>query len=144
MATKSTTIIIVAVILVVVLYLAVLSLFSRATTAELDAPFRLRAGYTATIPSEGLEVTFLNVTQDSRCPKDVQCVWSGLVVMDIKAVKDGQDLGTFNVSYFPSGKGELTRAGGYSIEPLEIEPDAVMGRKIRLFEYSVLLLVSRA
>lgn len=135
--------IIVAIVLVVVLYFAVLSVFNRIIAAEMDTPFRLRAGYTAIIASENLEITFLNVTQDSRCPKDVQCIWAGLVVMDIKVVKDDQDIGTFNVSFFPSGKGELTKAGPYTIEPLEIMPDAVMGRKIRLFEYAMTMVVSK-
>jgi len=49
--------------------------------AELGRPFTLRVGQTASVvdpaSSTPLRVTFVGVTDDSRCGEDVQCVWEG-------------------------------------------------------------------
>jgi hypothetical protein len=46
--------------------------------ATLNREFTLAVGETASIDEEGLLVTFRDVPDDSRCPKDVQCVWPGI------------------------------------------------------------------
>ena len=49
--------------------------------AALDAPFDLRVGQRAELdadaPGGPFRVTFLGVTNDSRCAQDVRCVWEG-------------------------------------------------------------------
>lgn len=46
-------------------------------SANLDTDFVVGVGETAVISSEGLSITFIEVTEDSRCPVDVTCVWEG-------------------------------------------------------------------
>lgn len=46
-------------------------------SAERGQTFELRPGQTARIGSEGLLIGFRGVVNDSRCPTDVNCVWSG-------------------------------------------------------------------
>ena len=41
--------------------------------------FYLRIGESASIRGENLQVRFLEVTEDSRCPKGVTCIWEGRV-----------------------------------------------------------------
>ena len=41
--------------------------------------FYLRIGESASIRGEDLQVRFLDVTEDSRCPKGVTCIWEGRV-----------------------------------------------------------------
>lgn len=41
--------------------------------------FSLQIGESASIRGEELQISFLEVTEDSRCPKDVTCVWEGRV-----------------------------------------------------------------
>ncbi len=43
----------------------------------LGEEFSLAAGKGAVVRGENLEITFLEVTEDSRCPKEVTCVWEG-------------------------------------------------------------------
>ena len=45
--------------------------------ANLGQEFSLSMGQTASIQDEALKLRFLEVIGDSRCPKDVTCVWQG-------------------------------------------------------------------
>jgi hypothetical protein len=57
--------------------------------ASLGKQFSLHIGQTASIASEGLKITFDDVTADSRCPKNVQCIWTGQVTCLLTMVKEG-------------------------------------------------------
>lgn len=34
----------------------------------------------------GMNVTFKQIVEDSRCPKDVQCVWAGVAIAEIEVM----------------------------------------------------------
>ena len=60
--------------------IAVFALACSASTGlqpPLDQTFWLRIGQTAQFPKADLSVTFRAVSEDSRCPQDVVCVWEG-------------------------------------------------------------------
>ncbi|HEX6629414.1 MAG TPA: hypothetical protein VF105_15800 [Gemmatimonadaceae bacterium] len=48
-----------------------------AVVADPGATFSLALGKTATVNGTGFRITFNRVTEDSRCPVDVTCVWAG-------------------------------------------------------------------
>jgi len=48
-----------------------------AIVAEPGTEFSLPVGKTAALNGSGTRITFRQVTTDSRCPVDVQCVWAG-------------------------------------------------------------------
>lgn len=52
---------------------------SPETSARLGQEFSLAIGQKAHIEGEELQVEFLEVTTDSRCPKNVTCIWAGEV-----------------------------------------------------------------
>ncbi len=64
-----------------------------------DVP--LRVGETASLDGGALQISFVDVREDSRCPKDVMCVWSGRAVVDLHAVLDGVDRGDISVTLYP-------------------------------------------
>jgi hypothetical protein len=47
------------------------------TSALQTGVLDLRIGETRPIPGSGLTVTFQRVSEDSRCPSNVACVWAG-------------------------------------------------------------------
>ena len=49
--------------------------------------FSLRIGETAGIKGEQLQIRFLEVSEDSRCPRNVTCVWEGRAVAVIEVLK---------------------------------------------------------
>jgi hypothetical protein len=62
-----------------------------AATAELNQPFQLRVGEWARVEDAGLELHFVEVGEDSRCPSNalILCVWEGdgAVVVEIASVE---------------------------------------------------------
>lgn len=53
-----------------------------------DQEFKLKIGESAKAPREGLKVQFDSVSEDSRCPKGVTCVWAGNAKVLLKVQKD--------------------------------------------------------
>ncbi|HEX6562438.1 MAG TPA: hypothetical protein VF016_10485, partial [Nitrososphaera sp.] len=63
--------------------------------AELDKPFKLKIGQRAALDSEKITISLLNVTEDSRCPSDVVCIWQGQASIRVSAEVNGTDAGQF-------------------------------------------------
>lgn len=57
--------------------------------ANLDTEFTLSIGQSARIDNESMVIKFIDVTEDSRCPKDVQCIWAGRVSCDVEITLNG-------------------------------------------------------
>ena len=49
----------------------------KASEYELGQEFTLPVGGAAVIKVQNLRIEFLEVTADSRCPRNVECVWAG-------------------------------------------------------------------
>ena len=54
----------------------------------LNVPFTLAPGQTARIDSEGMDIRFVDVTGDSRCPQGVECIWAGQVSCAVDITKN--------------------------------------------------------
>jgi hypothetical protein len=101
--------------------------------AEIGQQFSLRVNQTANIEPAGIDVTFVNVTEDSRCPSDVTCVWAGQVsiVVNVKAPGgEGQLALTLG-----GGRGEAKTFGNYSIRLVDVQPYPVSTKEISLSDY---------
>jgi hypothetical protein len=50
-------------------------------------------GETASVPGSDVSITFRSVTEDSRCPLDVTCVWegNGRVALTLSSADDSED-----------------------------------------------------
>ena len=66
---------------------------SDPVTALLDSPFELHIGQEAVFGDEGLRVTFIDVSEDSRCPAATNCVVSGLAKVRVDVVDGERPLG---------------------------------------------------
>jgi hypothetical protein len=66
-------------VLVAVFFLTFLSIAvpSKDKLIVLKKEFTLKVGETGKAPREQLQVDFISVADDSRCPKGVTCVWAG-------------------------------------------------------------------
>lgn len=43
-----------------------------------------------TVVLKGVSIKFLEVTEDSRCPKDVTCVWAGRAIVKVEVSANGK------------------------------------------------------
>lgn len=111
---------------------------------DLDTLFQLEANQIAFIEPEGLKIKFFNITEDSRCPSDVQCFWEGQITIVVNIEKDDSNLGDFNLTA-RSGHEDLAikTFDGYSIKLIKVDPYPKTTQKIRLSDYVVSLIVSK-
>ncbi len=58
--------------------------------AVLDYGFPLAPGQKAVLFGHGLEIEFLDILEDSRCPADAECTWPGRISVMIE-LRDSQD-----------------------------------------------------
>lgn len=52
----------------------------------------MRFGQTSLIEAENIQLSLGQVIQDSRCPSNVNCAWSGELVVNLNLIKDGKPL----------------------------------------------------
>jgi hypothetical protein len=104
--------------------------------------FQLKVNHTASLESGTVKVKFLNVTSDSRCSTDVTCVWEGEAKIIVNIIKDGQDLGDFNLT---SRTGQNNKAfDGHQIQITKIDPSPTSDKKIHLSDYVVTFTISKS
>jgi hypothetical protein len=108
--------------------------------AQLDQPFTLFVRQKAQIGD--LQIRFISVPEDSRCPADVECVWAGNAKIVLGAsLKDSPDetVLTLNSTVDP----QEALYAGYRIRFVSLKPAPLSGRTINPAEYRVTLIVSR-
>jgi hypothetical protein len=68
---------------------------------QVPADVQMHVGETATLEGGALQLSMVQVSEDSRCPMDVMCVWMGRAVVGLHVVLDGVDRGDVNVTLYP-------------------------------------------
>jgi hypothetical protein len=97
--------------------------------ASLNNPFRLRMSQTGVISSEGLNIKFTSITEDSRCPVDVQCVQVGQVTAQINVTQNSSTLGDYTLTLRPSSNLHIQRIGNYTFTLNSVEPASFSSSK---------------
>ena len=71
----------------------------------------------------GLVLEFLEVTEDSRCPANVVCIWAGQAKVQISALDNGEDLGSHELLLDPAGtNSNSVRLGDYTVALVGLNP----------------------
>jgi len=65
--------------------------------ASFGKTFKLTSGQNALFEEEKLNVKFLKVVEDSRCPEGAQCIWAGRLIIRIDLSRGGQPIGEFDL-----------------------------------------------
>ena len=91
-------------------------------------------GSSAPAAEDALAITFDGVVEDSRCPADVMCAWSGQVVVALRVEAAAEEEQTLELGGFTDGDGLLlpqrpdqepmssAEVGGYTIDLLAVTP----------------------
>ena len=94
--------------------------------AVLGQPFEVEIGKSIVIPAQKLDVHFERVLEDSRCPRDVECVWAGQISVAIEMKNATQKLGAAQLTLqenrhvTPKSIGKI---GPYYVKLLEVAPE---------------------
>ncbi len=111
-------------------------------SALLNVPFTLAPGQTARIESEGMDIRFVDVTGDSRCPQGVECIWAGQVTCAME-ITGNNILNQVTLSD-SAGSGAATGQDfqNYHIF-FSVTPSPVAGKLIDAKDYRLTLTVSQ-
>lgn len=88
---------------------------------------------------DSLKIKLLNVTSDSRCPDNAQCIWKGDVIVLVGVTQNGQDLGNFSLS-MTSGHA----VGKYNLSMAQVKPGKLVGTQIAPSDYIITFAISDA
>jgi hypothetical protein len=117
----------------------------HATAASLDEPFALAAGTETAVGSEGLSLRFDAVLEDSRCPTEVDCFWSGQAIIVIMATEAGQEPVKLesNTNPAPDQTVDELPAFGYTVRLIQLDPYPQTTDPIPFADYQAQLVVTR-
>jgi hypothetical protein len=108
-----------------------------AVEAREGEDFVLAPGMRARIASANIIVTFERVASDSRCPRDVVCVWSGNAALQLRVETDGGQpwSGSLNTNVEP----RTTQLGNYELSVVALSPAPVSTSSIEADNYRLTL-----
>jgi hypothetical protein len=99
---------------------------ARADDVEfhLNDAFALAGGQDAVIAGEGLRIHFDEVLEDSRCPAQVECVWTGQarIAVSVQPLEGPPKTLAFNTNPASGQNAQTATVGKYVIELLSLEP----------------------
>jgi len=107
------------------------------SAATLNAPIQLAPGQSAVFDAGNLEVTFLAIDSDSRCPSDVACVWAGEVIVRLSFRKDHR------TKELTVKGNESLAVDGFVVSVLEVLPPPKSSQRIAPADYRVTLKVAQ-
>ena len=107
--------------------------------AEVGQAFDLRVGEEATVGETGVRIRFDGVSQDSRCPTGVQCVWSGDAEVALRITTAA---GPTNLVLHTNVDPRTANAGGHLIRLEGLRPYPAEGASIPRGEYIATLIVT--
>ena len=85
-----------------------------------DSDFDLAAGQSARVDGSALTISFKEVTEDSRCPLGVMCIWAGNAAVSL-TITDGagaKNQVVLNTTLTP----QAVKIGGYEISLVDLQP----------------------
>lgn len=90
----------------------------------LGQEFELGGAQEAVFSGEDLRVRFSELLEDSRCPTEVECFWTGQARIAVIVDQTGRPSETayFNTNPAPGENMQTVRAGDYVIELKKLEP----------------------
>ena len=106
------------------------------SAATLNAPIQLAPGQSAVFDAANLEVKFVAIDSDSRCPSDVACVWAGEIIVRLSVRKDHR---TRELAI--KGNQNLP-VDGFILSVLEVLPPPKSTQRIAPADYRVTLKVA--
>ena len=131
------------IILILAIVFSTSAFAQDSTKVKVEAPKivnKLQFGKTATF--NDIEVKFVELVSDSRCPKNVSCIWAGEVVIMVDIFKNGKKIEHKKMTFNALGKGnEIYVSKGLIITGVNISPYPVYGEKIAVEDYKMQLYI---
>lgn len=112
---------------------------------SLNQEFKLKVGQRGIVTGENLKISFVKVSEDSRCAANTMCIWAGQVVVALNVVKNGQNLGEV-VLTSRAGAPNLavkTLNDKSTIKLVDVQPSRTTSPQLQQSDYVITLIVSK-
>lgn len=103
---------------------------------DYNEEFEMTLGEEVRIGREGIQVEFVDVLEDSRCPSDVTCVWAGNGKVQIRFDRNNIQLNTYL-------EPQEVSIENVNIQLVSLEPYPEEPRQFEKEEYKVRLLITK-
>jgi hypothetical protein len=103
-------------------------------TVEPGAIVTLAPGQWVSVKSTSMKVRFVAVTEDSRCPRDVTCIWAGEVKVQLEIRQSSQLASPVEIR-----EGGSTAAGAHRVTLVQVEPQRTSTTPIAAQDYRATL-----
>jgi hypothetical protein len=120
---------------------------ARPLEFSIDKEFILAGGQEATIRGEDLRLRFTEVLEDSRCPTQVECYWTGQARIAVLVQPPGREPTTvqFNTNPAPGQNVQKAQVGEYTVSLQSLDPyPQTSDESIALEQYRATLVVHKA
>jgi hypothetical protein len=108
-------------------------------SVDAGAEVTLAPGEAVAVKTADLRVRFIAVAEDSRCPRDVTCVWAGEVRIQLEIQRATQPAARVEMS-----EGGSTLAGDFRVSIVRVEPQPMSTERIAPQGYRATLKVEKA
>ena len=111
--------------------------------ARISKEFPIKVGQQLKLEGADLQVKFVGVVQDSRCPTNVNCIWAGNAEVSLEWKQDKCTTAvTLNTHATPEA-GDESKVGGFRVKLIKLEPYPHSEKKISPGDYTATLLVTK-
>lgn len=96
-----------------------------------------------------MNVTFKGISEDSRCPKDVTCIWAGVAVAQVEVMGVATRPMTLNIATMDNKGRNYSKSAdfnGYTISLADVQPypGAAEGTKALNGKYKIGIVIKKA
>jgi hypothetical protein len=114
----------------------------RIPTFPVGESFQMKIGERRSNEDAKVVLRLDGVTEDSRCPKNTNCVWEGQVKMKFTLMTADKSEKSFELNLRQDRPAEAMKAlNGYTYKMNAVEPYPVSGSKIAPEDYQVTMIV---
>ncbi|MBK8567753.1 MAG: hypothetical protein IPN76_31655 [Saprospiraceae bacterium] len=110
---------------------------------QLDKAFNLAVNETAELETDGTRIKFLGISEDSRCPTGVNCVWEGEAIVQLSVEKEDDAIVETLTTNPREGQmlPDKFTAFGHGVKLLQVMPYPEAGSSIEEGDYVIRLII---
>lgn len=108
----------------------------------------LKEGENKFVKELGMNITFKRIVEDSRCPKDVNCIWEGAATAEIEVMGVETRPMTLKISTVNQGEkySKVQQFNGYDITLDQLTPETTSEKGMKALQgsYKIVLKINKA
>ena len=110
-------------------------------TVQFDSPFKMSQKKGVQFENDDLEIIFVGVSEDSRCPEGATCFWEGQVTVDLQ-VKTKNNSESIQITRKGNQQeNSIHQIGEHTIFLTAVHPYPKQGEAIKQEDYKISMIV---